>query len=421
MLAGMGSTTQRLSDADIRGLCEEAIGKWKPDGGRVLALIPDNTRTAPVDRVFRTLCHLLEPRVTQLDFMVALGTHEPLSDAAIRKRVGITEEEQKGCYSGIRFFNHRWDDPEQTAHVGVISADEMERLSGGRMRDGINVTVNKRVFDYDSILIIGPTFPHEVVGFSGGNKYLFPGISGQAIIDAFHWLGALITNPAVIGTKDTPVRAVVDRAASFLPMERVCMSLVVAADGLAGLYIGAPEEAFSRAADLSARLHIRTKDRPFHKVLSCAPSMYEDLWTGGKCMYKLEPVVADGGELIIYAPHIREISRVHGSIIERIGYHVRDYFVEQMDRFKDVPGGVLAHSTHVKGVGTFRDGVEDPRIEVVLATGIPEEVCNRINLGYRDPESIDPEAWREREEEGVLFVPKAGEMLYRLKPESGER
>jgi len=210
----------------------------------------------------------------------------------------------------------------------------------------------------------------------------------------------------------------VDRAAAFLPMERLCMSLVVAADGLAGLYIGTPEEAFSRAADLSARLHVRTVDRPFQKVLSCAPGMYEDLWTGGKCMYKLEPVVADGGELIIYAPHIHEVSRVHGAVIERIGYHVRDYFVEQMDRFRDVPKGVLAHSTHVKGVGVFKGGIEVPRIEVVLATGIPEEVCARINLGYRDPESIRVDDWQGREEEGVLFVPKAGEMLYRLKLES---
>ena len=136
---------------------------------------------------------------------------------------------------------------------------------------------------------------------------------------------------------------------------------------------------------------------------------------GGKCMYKLEPVVADGGTLIIYAPHITEVSVSHGEIIEQVGYHVRDYFVKQWDRFKHLPAGVLAHSTHVRGVGTFEQGVEKPRINVVLATGIAREVCEKINLGYRDPSTIRIEEFKDQEEKGVLYVAKAGEMLYRLK------
>jgi hypothetical protein len=150
-------------------------------------------------------------------------------------------------------------------------------------------------------------------------------------------------------------------------------------------------------------------------VLSCAPEMYDEMWVGGKCAYKLEPVVADGGELIIYAPHITKISATHGALIERVGYHVRDYFLAQMERFADVPGGVLAHSTHVKGLGTYENGLERPRTTVTLATGIPEALCRKINLGYRDPASVDPEHWRNREGEGYLLVPKAGETLYRLR------
>jgi nickel-dependent lactate racemase len=219
----------------------------------------------------------------------------------------------------------------------------------------------------------------------------------------------------IIGRKETPVRRVVDAAAAMLPVQRLCMSLVVRESGLAGLFCGTPEEAWSAAADLSAKVHIVIKDRPFERVLSCAPPMYDELWVGGKAMYKLEPVVADGGELTIFAPHIREISVTHGAFIERVGYHVRDYFRTQMDRFRDVPKGVLAHSTHVKGIGTFEGGKELPRISVVLATGIPEETCRRINLGYRDPKTIDPREYQGREEEGILHVPKAGEMLYRLR------
>jgi nickel-dependent lactate racemase len=201
----------------------------------------------------------------------------------------------------------------------------------------------------------------------------------------------------------------------MLPVPRLCISLVTHGAGLAGLYCGTPEEAWSAAADLSDRIHITYHERPYASVISCAPPMYGDLWVGGKAAYKLEPVVRDGGELIIYAPHIREISVTHGALIERIGYHVRDYFLACMDRFSGVPGGVLAHSTHVKGIGTYVNGQEHPRINVVLATGIPDATCRKINLGYRDPASINPEDWMHREDAGLLHVPKAGETLNRLR------
>jgi nickel-dependent lactate racemase len=314
---------------------------------------------------------------------------------------------------GSRILNHRWSEPDTLTELGVIEADEIERISGGLMREDVPVALNKAILDYDLLLICGPTFPHEVVGFSGGNKYLFPGIAGPRIINFFHWLGALITNPAINGTKDTPVRRVVDRAAGMVPIPRRCFSLVVTHEGLHGVSYGTPEEAYSDAADLSAKIHMKYTDRSFDRVLSVAPAMYDDLWVAGKCMYKLEPVVADGGELIIYAPHVTEISYSHGTVLDTIGYHVRDYFRKQMDRFQGVPRGVIAHSTHVKGIGTFEDGVETPRVTVVLATGIPEARCRKVNLGYRDPETIDPAEWQGREDEGVLYVPRAGEYLFR--------
>ena len=272
--------------------------------------------------------------------------------------------------------------------------------------------------DYDVLLVLGPVFPHEVVGFSGGNKYFFPGISGPELLNFFHWLGALITNVGIIGVKDTPVRRVVNRAAKMIPSERRALTFVV--NGKAEIYdlfYGTPEEAWEKSADVSSQTHIEWIDKPYHTVLSCAPLMYDELWVAGKCMYKMEPVVADDGELIIYAPHLDEISITHGKLIEEVGYHVRDYFTKQWDRFKDYPWGILAHSTHVRGTGTFEDGVEKPRVKVTLASQIPSEVCERINLGYRDPATIDVESFANREDEGVLLVRKAGEQLYRLKGE----
>jgi hypothetical protein len=143
--------------------------------------------------------------------------------------------------------------------------------------------------------------------------------------------------------------------------------------------------------------------------------MYDEIWTAGKCMYKLEPVLADDGELIIYAPHITNVSLTHGRLIETIGYHCRDYFLNQWDRFKHLPWGVLAHSAHVYGLGSYENDIETPRARVTLATQIPEATCRRLNLGYRDPSSLDPQDYAGREDQGVLMVPKAGEMLYRLR------
>ncbi len=418
-MLGLGFTDKSLSEPDARKLIKDSFSSKDMEGRKVLCIIPDHTRTAPIDLMFRLVYAELAHRVEWLDFIVALGTHPPMSDDAINHRVGITQDERTSRYPKARFFNHHWQDPAQLKIAGTFSAKDVSELSGGLIEEAVSVTINKMVYDYDILLIIGPTFPHEVVGFSGGNKYLFPGIAGQEIIDMFHWLGALITNPMIIGHKYTPVRAVVDRAVAFLPMERMCMSLVVKGNDLAGLYIGTPEDAWEAASDLSDKLHIVYTDRSYHTVLSRAPQMYDELWTGGKCMYKLEPVVADGGDLIIYAPHITQVSEMHGQIIEQIGYHVRDYFVKQPDRFTDIPGGVMAHSTHVKGIGTFEDGVEKPRVNVILATGIPEETCKKINLGYRDPATINIKDFQDREEEGVLYVPKAGEMLYRLKSNKG--
>jgi len=219
----------------------------------------------------------------------------------------------------------------------------------------------------------------------------------------------------IIGNKWTPVRRVVDRAAAMVKIDKLCFCMVVGPQNrLAGLFAGTPEAAWDSASDLSRKLHITYKEKPFHTILSCAPAMYDELWTAGKCMYKLEPVLADGGELIIYAPHMSEVCITHGSHIETVGYHCRDYFLQQWEKFKRIPWGVLAHSTHVRGIGTFKNGVEQCRAQVTLASQIPPDKCQRLNLGYRDPESIQFKDFENREAEGVLLVPKAGEMLFQL-------
>jgi nickel-dependent lactate racemase len=383
---------------------------------RVLLIVPDGTRTAPVGMMFQTLHDHVGQIAKSFDVMIALGTHPPMTEAAIRHRLEISEADRNTTYRDVQFFNHDWHNSSMLRRIGVIPAEEIHALSDGLFSMDVPVEVNARVFDYDRIVIVGPVFPHEVVGFSGGNKYLFPGISGPDLLNFFHWLGAVITTPKVIGSKWTPVRKVVDRAGAMLNVEKVCVAMVVRQDNsLAGLFIGTPEKAWDEASELSKQIHITYKDGPFHTILSCAPSMYSDIWTAGKAMYKLEPVLADGGELILYAPHVRDISVTHGEVIREVGYHCRDYFLKQWDRFQHHPWGVLAHSAHVHGLGEFENGIETPRARVTLATAIPPEVCRQINLGYRDPATIRPDAYANREDEGVLLVPRAGEILHQLR------
>jgi len=407
-----------LTDSQIETIIAQGLASLPLTGKRVLIIIPDHTRTMPLPLFFRLLTRHLLGRATAVDFLVALGTHPPLSEESLLRLIGLTAEEKDTTYARVKLINHNWQDSNALITLGAIPASEIESLSGGLLSMDVPVRLNRLILDYDHLIICGPVFPHEVVGFSGGNKYFFPGIAGPDIIDFTHWLGALITSYTIIGTLDTPVRRVIDRAAALIPRPRHALCSVITHEGVAGLFFGAPESAWAEAANLSAQVHVHYVQQPYQQVLSVLPEMYDEIWVGAKGMYKMEPVIADDGEVIIYAPHIQEISVVHGRLIREIGYHVRDYFVKQWDRFKHYPGGVLAHSTHLRGIGTYENGLERPRIQVTLATGIPEDVCRAINLGFRDPASLQPQAWANREAEGVLLVPRAGETLYRLKTQS---
>src|SRR6266566_2878347 len=414
-MPGKGSTSEILTDEDVRQIIEQTCASLAVDHKRVLVIIPDGTRTAPIPLIFRLLYEQIGGRAAQLDYLIALGTHPPMSEEAIDHLVGVTSQERMRRYPNVRVFNHAWNDPQALRTIGVISRQEAAALTDGLLVDEVAVTLNRMIFEYDLLVICGPVFPHEVAGFSGGAKYLFPGIAGPDIINASHWLGALVTSMQTIGVKDTPTRRVIHRAAELVPRPVLCIALVVKGAALYGMYVGNYVEAWSAAADLSAQLEVVLVPRAFKRVLSMPSKLYDDLWTAAKAMYKTEPAIADGGEVVIYAPHLTEVSYTHGKLIDEVGYHVRDYFVKQPVRFAHVPGMIKAHSTHVKGSGSYdaSSGVEEPRIQVTLATGIPEARCRLINLGYLDYRDIDPEEWVDREDEGLLTVRNAGEMLYR--------
>ena len=253
MIAGKGSTNELLTASDVAALTATAVESIRPHGKRVLVIIPDSTRTAPMPMLFRTLVDQIRPVAKKVDLLIALGTHPLMSEEKINQHLGLTAAQREGEYGDVGIFNHRWDRPEQLQLIGTIPGVEVADISGGRMTEDIPIRVNKMIFDYDQVIICGPVFPHEVVGFSGGNKYLFPGIAAGNIINTSHWLSGIITNPRIIGHKTTPTRALIDRAAQLVNMEKFCFAFVVKGNDLAGLYVDVPSPASLECADVPYR------------------------------------------------------------------------------------------------------------------------------------------------------------------------
>jgi nickel-dependent lactate racemase len=401
-----GGGSRPLGAEEVDGFVRSALDGLDLDDRSLCVVIPDATRRCPVAQLLGAVEGAVRDRVRSCTSVVALGTHAPMSDAAIAAMVGETR---------FPVVNHEWWTDDSFVSVGTLRAETVSELSQGHLDETVDVRINRLVVESDVTVIIGPVLPHEVVGFSGGNKYLFPGLSGQELIDVTHWLGALITSCAIIGAPGTtPVRALIDAAAALVPGERHALCVVVDREsgGLQSLSFGPPIDAWAFAAAVAAQTHIEYLAAPVRRVLSLVAPRYADLWTGAKGFYKVEPVVADGGEVVLYAPHITEVAAMHPDQVG-LGYHCRDFFLAHWDEYRTHPRGELAHSTHLYGAGTYDpEHGERPRVTVTLATGIPEDAVRRANLGYLDPRTVDIAAW-ERDPD-ALVVHDAGEVLYRV-------
>ena len=413
----IGGAHQHLSDSELTDFVNRNVAPLPLDGKDVVLVVPDGTRSMPLPLVMGAVHAALIGRVAKLTAVIALGTHSYMEPHEIERMFGAEPGGLEALYPGLEIVNHEWARHTEIVSVGRLSADQIHELSQGSMSEAVEVEINRRVVDSDYAIVIGPVFPHEVVGISGGNKYFIPGCATHEIIDLSHWVGALIGVEKMIGvTGITPVRAIINAGSELIPTERLALCLVVESGTglLEAAAFGTSEDAWAATAPIAAESHIVYTDTPYTKFLAMMPTRYDDIWTAAKGCYKAQPAMADGGEVIIYAPHVVELSETHHEIYD-IGFHCIDYFTKQWDRFQDVPKGVLAHSTHVRGAGTYdpATGIETNRITVTLATGIPRDVCEQVNLGYLDPASIDIEAWKADPE--ITVVENAGEVLYRLR------
>jgi nickel-dependent lactate racemase len=408
-----------LSPEELRAIVESALDGIAA-GARVLAIIPDKTRDDNTALLFPFAAHALAVRgVTKFDALVAQGTHPPMTDAEKRLKIGADFVEPLG-----QIFDHRWDCAEELVCIGELSLERVRELTAGLIDRAIPLRVNRLLAPglYDTVLIFGSTVPHEVAGFAGGAKYFFPGVAGPELTHMTHWLGALTTIENVIGRVETLPRRLIEAAADYIAAHVISFNSVVTRgdDGLLrthALFAGNVREAFRRAAEISRQAHIKYTGRKYPRVVALLDEHYDEMWVGGKASYKLGAIIEAGGELLIYAPHLRTISETHGRLIERFGYAPLETVSEMVSGSGELMANlcVAAHLAHVAYASRKDEsGRVVPRYRITLASSIDEATCRRVNLGYMDYRKFRREDYES--DPDTLVVERAGRDLYMVCP-----
>jgi nickel-dependent lactate racemase len=416
---GEGSAESDLNQDELAAIVQHALEPITANE-RVLAIVPDKTRDDNTDLLFPLAADALAQKgVRQFDALVAQGTHPPMTIEQKLSKIGCES------FSG-QIFDHRWDLPEALVTLGELTESQVSSLTRGLVSDAVPVRVNKLLAPgvYDTILVCGGTVPHEVAGFAGGAKYFFPGVAGPELTHTTHWLGALAEIENIIGKVETPTRHLIEAAADLISPQVISLNTVVTRndDGRLithALFAGDIREAFRRAAEVSRRVHIQYTGRKYKRVVALLDEHYDELWVGGKASYKLGGVIEDGGELIIYAPHLKAISQTHGALIEKYGYapleSVRDMLGVSPELRENLC--IAAHLAHVAYAGRIDEhGRIVPRFAITMASGIDEQTCRRVKLGFVDYRTFDYEQFKS--DPDTLIVKNAGRDLYKVEMES---
>jgi lactate racemase len=415
-VVGRGAPALSLSVDELRAIVAEALDDINA-GERVLAIVPDKTRDDNTDLLFPFAAEILsQKKVAEFDALIAQGTHGPMSEAEKREKIGWANI-VPGTVGQI--FDHQWNRESELVTLGELSADRIAELTDGLMRESVPVRLNALLAPgkYDTVLVFGATMPHEVAGFAGGAKYFFPGVAGPELTHLTHWLGALATIENVIGRIETPTRRVIEAAAAFVPAQVIAFTSVSTrgADGLHthALFAGDLYESFRRAAEVSRHVHIKYIGRRYKRVVALLDRHYDELWVGGKASYKLGSVIEEGGELIIYAPHLTQLSATHGRLIEKYGYAPLEQVREMVEGSDELRANlcVAAHLAHVS-YGSARNaaGQLTPRYRITLASAVTEAACHQVNLGFLDHSDFRLDDYQADPE--TLVVDDAGRDLY---------
>lgn len=418
-LAGMGTPDSDLRADDLRSVVTDALSDIAP-GSRVLAIIPDKTRDDNTDLLFPLAAEIMADKgIAKLDALVAQGTHSAMTEAEKLSKIGAGSIDAVPNLGNI--FDHEWSNPSMLTTIGELAAAEVREITGGLFDEAIPLTINQLLSPgvYDTVLIFGATVPHEVAGFAGGAKYFFPGVAGAELTHKTHWLAALATIEKIIGRIETPTRHLIEAAADRIAAGVIAFTSVVSRtdeDRLRthALFAGDFRRSLRHAAEVSASVHIKHTGRRFRRVAALLDEHYEELWLGGKASYRLGGVIEEGGELIIYAPHLRCISETHGRAIEKFGgYAPLEKVKELVASSGELQANlaVAAHLTQVAYAGRRDENGElTTRYKITLASGVDEETCRRVNLGYMNPAAFSVADYED--DPDTLVVHRAGRDLY---------
>ncbi|MGM0365549.1 MAG: lactate racemase domain-containing protein [Actinomycetota bacterium] len=418
---------------DIKGIDENKLQSFAASvledinpGDKVLVIIPDYTRVDFTDKIAPLIANIFKKKGTRkIDFLNAGGTHRGMEEAEFFSKLGLKEKGR-----GISFFNHLFNRPGNLAGIGNIPSELVKEKTNNQLNKPIPVTVNKLIFsDYSTIIALSGTVPHEASGYSGGLKIFFPGISGPEVIDLFHWAAVLVGIPDIMGTVDNNARDIINKGSklilhnlkcSVFSFNMVCTEInrkvipngLYADQGYQGFI-----KAYRAAAALSSKLYIKYIDQPIEQAVQVIPEHFDEIWTAAKGSYKLQKpgVMAKGGEVILYAPHIKYFhsnKRIEEEIKE-VGYHCRDRICSILGAGKKISRNSASHLINAAGPGTFdpKTEKEELKFKLTLASGIPEEICKSVGLNYRDPGTIKRSDFLGP---GKLWIEEGGKYLYML-------
>ena len=355
LLCAAGGIDAELSEHELRDLLSQALAKLGARK-RVLAVPPDMTRLH--SQAGKLTRYAWEHYGDALQAVLpAIGTHVPMQPEQIEHMFG---DMPQGLF---RVHNWRTD----IVTLGEVPADFIHQQSEGKLNYAWPAQVNRLIAEggFDLILSIGQVVPHEVIGMANYTKNILVGTGGREGINRSHYLGAVYGMERIMGRADNPVRAVLnyasDRFLRDLPIVYVQTVVGRKADGtlaVRGLFIGEDSECFYRAAELSVKVNFEMVDEPIQKaVVYLDPHEFHSTWIGNKAVYRTRMGLADGGELVILAPAVREFGEDKGidALIRKYGYRGTPATLAAVDANADLRSDLsaAAHLIHASSEGRF--------------------------------------------------------------------
>jgi len=410
-----GSKTDVITPDEVRAALKEVFDKMGPRN-RVVALPPDFTRfNSYAGPITEMVYDYYQDKLT--DVMPALGTHSPMTEEQIKTMFGHTPRSL--------FRVHDWRNDVVT--VGRVPASYVEEVSEGKLHYDWPAQVNKLLLEdgIDLILSIGQVVPHEVVGMANYTKNLFVGVGGSEGINKSHFIGSSYGMERLMGRPGGPVRAVFEYARQhFIPQLPIVYIQTVLAKNpdtgkmdLKGLFIGDDAECFRKACELSMETNFIMLDRPIRKCLVYLdPEEFKSTWLGNKAVYRTRMALADGADLIILAPALKEFGedKTIDGLIRKYGYKGTPHTLECTDANKDLQDnlGASAHLIHGSSEGRFN-------ITYCPGDGMTREEIEGVGFGYCHYDDMVARYPLDSLKDGWNTMPDGEEIYYISNPALG--